>query len=103
MAATEGQASRTRRTIAVALIVIASLVAFLALAAIWVNRQALNTDNWTRTSTELLEKPVIRERVAARLTDELFASVDVQQAVSDVLPPRAQILAAPAANALRGQ
>jgi len=103
MAVNEGQASRTRRTIAAALIVVASLVAFLALAAIWVNRQALNTDNWTRTSSQLLEQPVIRDRVAARLTDELYQSVDVQQVLSDALPPRAQVLAAPAANALRTQ
>src|SRR3954447_5486262 len=103
MAVNEGQASRTRRLIAAGLIVIASLVAFLALAAIWVNRQALNTDNWTRTSSELLEQPVIRDRVAARLTDELYQSVDVQQVLSDALPPRAQVLAAPAANALRTQ
>src|SRR3954462_3060453 len=103
MAVNEGQASRTRRLIAAGLIVIASLVAFLALAAIWVNRQALNTDNWTPTSRELLEQPGIRDRVAARLTDELYQSVDVQQALSDALPPRAQILAGPAANALRTQ
>jgi hypothetical protein len=103
MAATEGQASRTRRMIAAGLIVIASLVAFLAILAIWVNRQALNTDNWTRTSSELLQQPVIRDRLADRLTDQLYQSVDVQQAVSDLLPPRAQILAAPAANALRTQ
>ncbi len=103
MAVNEGQASRTRRLIAAGLIVIASLVAFLALASIWVNRQALNTDNWTRTSSQLLEQPVIRDRVAARLTDELYQSVDVQQVLSDALPPRAQVLAAPAANALRTQ
>ncbi len=103
MAVNPGSPSHTRRVIAAVLIVIASLVAFLAIAAIWVNRQALNTDNWTRTSSKLLEQPVIRDRVAARLTDELYQSVDVQQALSDALPPRAKILAGPAANALRTQ
>jgi hypothetical protein len=92
-----------RRAIATTLVVVAAFLAFLALLAIWVNRQALNTDNWTKTSTKLLEQPEVRNQVAARLTDELFQSVDVEQAVRDVLPDRADVLAGPAANALRTQ
>src|SRR5436190_15555163 len=92
-----------RRVTATALVVIASILAFFAILSIWVNRQALNTDNWTKTSSELLQQPVIRDRVAQRLTDELFSSVDVQQALAEALPPRAQALAGPAANALRTQ
>jgi hypothetical protein len=92
-----------RRVVARTLVVIASVLAFVAIFAIWLNRQALNTDNWTRTSSELLQHPVIRDQMAARLSDELFASVDVEQAVRDVLPARADVLAAPAANALRTQ
>jgi hypothetical protein len=92
-----------RRTFATILVVIAALLAFVALFAIWINRQALNTDNWTKTSTKLLEQPDIRNQVAARLTDQLFESVDVDQALRDVLPARADVLAAPAANALRTQ
>jgi hypothetical protein len=95
--------SSWRRVTATALVVLASILTFFAILSIWVNRQALNTDNWTKTSSELLQQPVIRDRVAQRLTDELFSSVDVQQALADVLPPRAQLLAGPAANALRTQ
>jgi hypothetical protein len=86
-----------------ALVAIASLLVVVGIYALWLNRQALNTDNWADTSSELLEQPVIQARLAERLTDELFASVDVEQALEDVLPPRADILAAPAANALRTQ
>ena len=71
--------------------------------AIWLNRQALDTANWKRTSSEMLERPVIRDRIAARLTDELYRSVDVEAALRDVLPTRAEPLAGPAANALRDQ
>jgi hypothetical protein len=92
-----------RRIVATSLVVLASLLAFFAIFAIWINRQALNTDNWTRTSSELLEQPVIRDQVAARLTDELYHEVDVTETVRDLLPPRAEALAGPAANALRGQ
>jgi hypothetical protein len=103
MSAPEVRHSPWRRITATGLVVVASIVAFLAILAIWVNRQVLNTDNWTKTSTELLQQPAVRERVAQRLTDELFTSVDVEQALANVLPPRAQALAAPAANALRTQ
>jgi hypothetical protein len=92
-----------RRTLAIVLIALASLVLLLAIFAIWLNRQALNTDNWAKTSSELLEQPVVQDRLAVRLTDQLFASVDVEGAVAEVLPQRAQALAVPAANALRGQ
>ena len=103
MAATEPKISRGRRAAAITLIALAALVAFLAIFAIWLNRQALDTDNWTRTSSELLEEPVIRDQIAARLTDELYRSVDVEAVLADVLPPRAEPLAGPAANALRDQ
>jgi hypothetical protein len=83
--------------------VLGSVLAFLAALSIWTNRQVLNTDNWTRTSSQLLEQPVIRARIADRLTEELFQSVDVEATLREALPPRAQILAAPAANALRTQ
>jgi hypothetical protein len=92
-----------RRAVAIGLVVLGSAIAFLAALSVWTNRQVLNTDNWTKTSTELLQQPVIRARIADRLSDELFRSVDVEAAVRDVLPPRAQVLAVPAANALRTQ
>ena len=92
-----------RRILAIGLIAVATLVLLLAIFAIWLNRQALNTDNWAKTSSELLEQPVIQERVATRLTDELFASVDVEAVLASILPPRAEPLAGPAANALRDQ
>jgi hypothetical protein len=92
-----------RRTVAILLVALSSLVALLAILAIWLNRQALNTDNWAKTSSELLEQPVIQNRIAERLTDQLFTSVDVEAAMASILPPRAAPLAGPAANALRTQ
>src|SRR4051812_24530184 len=103
MAATEVKAGGWRRPLATALIVVATLLAFLAIFSIWVNRQALNTENWTQTSSELLEQPAVRNLIAARLTDELFASVDIETTIREALPPRAEALAGPAANALRTQ
>ena len=90
-----------RRGAARALVVLASLLAFLALPAIWLDRQLLDTDNWTEASSKLLDDPAIRDQTAGYLTDQLFANVDVQAQIAAALPPRAQFLAEPAANLLR--
>jgi hypothetical protein len=93
--------SPRRRWLALALVVVAVLLAFTAVLSIWVNRQFLNTDNWADSSSRLLERPVVRDRVAGFLTDELYANVDVEGLIREGLPERAQILAGPAAGALR--
>jgi Short C-terminal domain len=83
------------------LVVLATIVAFLAILAIWVNRQLLNTDNWTTTSTQLLEQPQIRTQLSAYLVDQLYANVDISGELASALPPRVQPLAGPAASGLR--
>jgi hypothetical protein len=93
--------SPRRRWLALALVVVAVLLACTALLSIWVNRQFLNTDNWADSSSQVLERPVVRDRVADYLTDQLYANVDVEGLIREGLPERAQILAGPAAGALR--
>jgi hypothetical protein len=90
-----------RRGWARALVVLASIIAFTAILAVWANRQILNTDNWTKTSTQLLENRQIRDQLAGYLVDQLYANVDVAGELSDALPPRLQPLAGPAAGGLR--
>jgi hypothetical protein len=90
-----------RRWLARALVALASLLAFFSLHAIWLNRQLLNTDNWTAASSKMLENRAIRDQTAAFLTDQLYENIDVQAEISAALPPRLQFLADPAANALR--
>ena len=52
----EESSTTRRRGLALALVVLASLAAFAAVMAIWVNRQVLDTDNWTNSRSELLER-----------------------------------------------
>jgi hypothetical protein len=93
----EGQ-KRSRRGPIYALIVAASLLGFLAVFAIWAERQLLETDTWVETSSELLEDDEIRTVVADFMVDELFTAVDVEAQLQVALPPRAQ----PAAGILAG-
>jgi hypothetical protein len=91
----------TRRSIALAMVVVASVLAFASLPAIWLNRQLLNTDNYTKTSSELLADPAIRDQVAVYLVDQLYNNVDVAGELRSALPAQLQPLAPTAAGALR--
>ena len=93
--------SRRRRFTAIALVALASLLAFVALLAIWANRQVLDTENWTERSTRVLATPAVRDRVAGYLVDRLYAEVDVAAQIEAALPERLAPLAEPAAGALR--
>src|SRR5687768_2020957 len=97
----ETAARPRRRGWARALVVVASVLAFAAILAVWANRQVLNTDNWTNTSTELLENRAIRDQIGVFIVDQLYANVDVSAELSAALPERLQPLAGPAAGGLR--
>ena len=90
-----------RRTAIRALIVAGTVLAVLAIVSLWVSRQALETDTWARTSTELLEEEAVQAAVANLLVDQLYANVDVAAELEAALQPRADVLAEPAAGALR--
>jgi hypothetical protein len=95
---TEG---RPRRKLVMTIIVVTTLVGVLAVFAVWAKRQALETDSWVETSSELLEDDDIQQAVAGFLVDALFTNVDVEAELQNRLPPQVQSLAGPAAGALR--
>src|SRR5271154_6742651 len=79
-----------------AIFVLAVIVGVFAVLAVWVNRQVLNTDNWTNTSSRLLADPKIEAAVGNLLVNELFRQVDVAKELKSVLPSEVDGLAAPA-------
>ena len=83
------------------IVLVATLIAFISVFAIWVKRQALETETWTDTSTELLEREVIRDAIAGFLVTELYDNVDVQAAIAEQLPAQASALAGPVAGGIR--
>ena len=101
MAPAAAPARPRRRLLVTAMIVVATLLGILSIASLWLNRQALNTDNWATSSSQLLESAAVRDALSAYLVDQAYAAYDVQGEISKVLPPRAQPLAAPAAGGLR--
>lgn len=81
--------------------VLGSVLAFLSVFAIWIERQALNTPDWVSTSDKLLQDPTIRSAVAGYLVDQLYENVNVEKELKEILPGDTKELAGPVAGGLR--
>jgi hypothetical protein len=93
--------SRGRRRLVKALVIVGSVFAFLSIFGIWIERQALNTDDWVSTSDKLIANTKIREAVADYLVTTLYENVDVEKELEDILPGETQNLAGPVSGAVR--
>ena len=83
---TPWQRSRGRRISVHLLVVLATLLTILAVFANWTRQQLLDTNQWTKASSELIANPVIRDQVALYLVDQLYTNVDVPAQIKSVLP-----------------
>ena len=92
---------RWRGRLARTLTVLGALLAFVSIAANFVERQVLDSEEFEETAAQLIENPTIRAEVASTLADELFASVDVAAELEAALPAEQKPLAGPIAGAVR--
>jgi hypothetical protein len=92
---------RTRTILAWVLFVLGTLVILVGSLAVWVKRQALDTDAWVETSTNLLENDEVREALSVYIVDQLYANAEPQEVLEAQLPENLQGLAGPIAGALR--
>ncbi len=83
------------------LFVLATIIGIVAVLAVWANRQALNTDNWTNTSSQVLADHRVQTALAAYTVNQLFSSGVVQNEVKSALPAQFQGLAGPIAGGLQ--
>lgn len=93
--------SLKRKFLVGGLIGIATLLLLVSTMTIWTKRQLLDTNNWTKTSGQLLANDEVRAALSIKLTDALFQRVDVAQELRSKLPPRLAGLAPIAAGALQ--
>lgn len=93
--------TRGRRILVNVLIGVTTVLLIVGIFAVWANRLLFSPDNWSKTSTELLQHPAVRSTTANYLVDQLYANVDVAATIESALPPRLEPLAAPVAGALR--
>ena len=94
MASTDPPETRHRIKVRI-LVVLASILAFLAIFTSWIDRQALDTNQWVDTSGKLLEDKAISDAVATYSVDQLYANVDVAAVIKKRLPPDLQPFSAP--------
>jgi hypothetical protein len=100
MASTQPPEMRHRVKVRI-LIVLASLLAFLAIFTSWIDRQLLDTNQWVDTSGRLLEDKEISDAVATYSVDQLYANVNVTKLVKKRLPDDLEQLASPASAGIR--
>jgi hypothetical protein len=74
-----------RRT-AAALVIAASLVTPLAITALWLRGEVLNTHRYVKTVTPLARNDAVVSAVADEITTTLLSQVDVSEVAADVLP-----------------
>lgn len=92
---------KRHRVIVPVLLTIAVIVGFFACFAVWINRQVLNTNNFTNTTSELLGNEKVQAALSTYVVSTLFTSVNVEEELKSALPTQVQALAGPAASGLR--
>jgi predicted nuclease with TOPRIM domain len=89
------------RALVWSLIVLASVLLLVSMAANWVQRAALDTNQVVDTTDEVLADQDVQEALSIYLVDQLYANVDVKGQIEQELPSNARALSAPIAAATR--
>ena len=75
------------------LVILGALIALVSVFAIWLDRVALQTDNYAEITGRLLEDPQIQAALSNYLVEELYTRVDVSAEIRDQLPEEVKPLA----------
>ena len=67
----------------------------------WLEHQILTTDNWVHLVSPLPKNEEVATALGNFISEKLFIKAQVEEKVSDALPPRAQFLAAPLTSQLQ--
>ncbi len=84
------------------LIIVGVLCLVLMPLAIWGRNLVLNTDRYVQTLTPIGADAGVQAAVVQAVDRRVAENLDVKALVADVLPPRAQVLAAPLQSAVNG-
>jgi hypothetical protein len=82
------------------LFVLGTIVGIVAVFAVWANRQALNTDNFTNTSSKVLADQHVQSALSAYMVNQLFSSGAVEAQVKSALPAQFGAVAGPLSSGL---
>lgn len=94
--------STGRRWLSTLLVLLAIVLTPLSVVGVWTKATLTDTNRYVDTVAPLASDPAIQAAITNRITDQIYANVDVEAVVSEVLPPAAQALAGPLSVAVRG-
>jgi hypothetical protein len=93
--------SKKRGVLVWSLFGLATILMLVSSLTVWAKRQLLNDQAWADSSAQLLANDEVRGAIAQKLSDGLFARVDVEAQLRERLPPRSQAAAPVLAAALQ--
>jgi hypothetical protein len=93
--------SKKRGLLVWGLFAVATILLLVSSLTVWSKRQLLDDQAWANSSTQLLANDEVRGAIAQKLSDGLFAQVDVEAQLRERLPQRSQGAAAALAAALQ--
>jgi hypothetical protein len=93
--------SKKRWLLVWTLLALATVLLFVSSLTVWSKRQLLDDQAWADSSSQLLANDDVRGAIAQKLSDALFARVDVEAQLRERLPKRSQGAAPALAAALQ--
>jgi hypothetical protein len=93
--------SRKRRIVIWTLVVLATILALVAILTTWVKRQMLDNTAWNQATTQVIQDPQVQTALATYTVNQLYANVNVAQALEKRLPAQLDPLAPTLAGALQ--
>src|ERR1051326_2826502 len=82
--------SKKRGVLVWGLLALATILMFVSSLTVWSKRQLLDDQAWADSSTQLLANDEVRGAIAQKLSDGLFARIDVEAQLRERLPPQGQ-------------
>jgi hypothetical protein len=92
--------SRTRSITAWVLVVLVSVLLPLSVMSFWAINTVTNTNKYVETMAPIASNPIVIDHTSVRITDKLFSSLNVQNRITNLLPPKAKPIVAPLTNTL---
>ena len=91
---------RWRQRTAIVMVVIASILAPIAVDAVFIKDTALNTDNFVSRLAPLSTDPAVQAALADEVSKQILDKVDLNQRLGEVLPKELSFLSGPLDNTL---
>jgi hypothetical protein len=93
--------SRKRRILVWTLVVLGTVLALVAIMTTWVKRQMLDNTAWNNATAQIIQDPQVQTALATYTVNQLYANVNVAQALEKRLPSQLDPLAPTLAGALQ--